>query len=67
MLEGLSVECQSVLLGFFQVEFLLHSSDVDRTQIQAIHVILNVSNPSHKISDCFLFDFFILHNISMNR
>ncbi len=51
----------SFYIYFFQVEFILHSSDVDRAQIQAIHVILNVSNLS--ISSIFNFDFFILHKI----
>ncbi len=57
----------SFYIYFFQVEFILHSSDVDRAQIQAIHVILNVSNLSISSIFNFFFDFFILHKISMKR
>lgn len=38
----------------FQVEFCYF--DVDRVQIQAIHVILSFSNPSCTISDYLLFE-----------
>lgn len=38
-------------------------NDVDRAQIQAIHVMLNFLNASCKISDCFLFEIGIAQDI----
>lgn len=53
-----SVECQSLLSGNRASD-----NDVDRAQIQAIHVMLNLINASCKISDCYLFEICIAQDI----